>query len=130
MEVNIRPFLASDKPFLFSTMLRGLYHGNSFYNEIEQDAFYANYSNVVERLLERATVSVACLPDEPDVILGYAITTPGVLHYCFTKHAFRHQGIQRKLWADAKIKSCSHLTHSVMPIKLLKQWVFNPFLLP
>jgi hypothetical protein len=46
-------------------------------------------------------VTVACLPDNEDVILGYIVFQPNVLHYMFVKEAFRKFGIARFLYKES-----------------------------
>jgi GNAT superfamily N-acetyltransferase len=123
-----RAMLAGDESFIYSTWLRGLYYGNSFYGAIEKQIFFKSYSPVVAKLLNLATVRVACLETDPDVILGYAIISGSTLHWCFVKQAWRRQGIAKQLLAGSEIAAVSHLTKPGDAIRKSKQWLFNPFL--
>jgi GNAT superfamily N-acetyltransferase len=55
----------------------------------------------VAEILERPTTRalVACDPDEPHVIFGYAVGEPAsnVLHWVHVKHSFRREGVGRDL---------------------------------
>ena len=55
----------------------------------------------VAEILERPTTRaiVACDPDDPSVIFGYAIGEPDhrIVHWCHVKHALRRNGIARDL---------------------------------
>jgi ribosomal protein S18 acetylase RimI-like enzyme len=46
---------------------------------------------------------IACLPDDPDVVLGFLLASPGrgAVHFCFVKPAFRRFGIARMMWDEA-----------------------------
>ena len=46
---------------------------------------------------------IACLPDDPDVVLGFLLASPGrgCVHFCFVKPAFRKFRIARMMWAEA-----------------------------
>lgn len=120
---------ATDKAFIYSTMLKGLYYSNSFCNEIAKDVFFTNYSIVLERLLTKNVTSVLCLADEPDVIIGYSIYSEQLLHYIYIKPAFRNKSLTRLLLHDTIIISCTHLTEMVLDRRLEYNIKFNPFLL-
>lgn len=129
---SIRSYVPEDKNFVISTFLRGLYYGNTFYNMIEKDAFMAEYKKVVEALLvsPNVVISVACLPDEPSVILGYVIMArnSGTIHWSFVKSVWRNKGIFKAL-LPPKMDTFTHFTD--LGLKLQKQkapnMVFNPF---
>ena len=128
MNIVIRPPTETDIPFIFSTWLKGLYHGNLYYKKIKQDVFYAKYHKVLESILPRYTVRVACMEDEPDVILGYVVYLGDVLHWAFVKKAWRKLGIANKLLADVTINKVSHLTKVGESIAKRKNLEFDPFL--
>jgi hypothetical protein len=44
-------------------------------------------------------VRVACLPDAPDVILGYLVREGHIVHWAYVKKPFRRLGILRALAA-------------------------------
>lgn len=128
----IRPFTEFDLSFIFATWLRGLYYGNSWFREIDKDLFMENYHRVVEAILARPTVevSVACLKDDPNTILGYVVLerTRQTLHWAFVKEVWRRFGIAKKLIDDqAAITSVTHLTSVGRSLKP-EQIKFNPFL--
>ncbi len=130
---TLRPYQATDKPFIFATMLKGLYYGCSFYNKIDQAAFFQGYSEVLKHLLYKPGISIviSCLEDDPDVIVGYAIYehNKSVLHYCFVKAAFRSNGIARSMLKDININTCTHMTDMAQSIKVKRDWSFNPFMI-
>lgn len=118
---------AEDVPFIFATWLKGLYHGNAYYSEIEKEAYFSNYHKVLEHVLARADTFVVCLADAPDVILGYSVTEGPVLHWVFVKKSWRRLGIARWLLPPT-IERVTHLTKLGSKLKPA-QWLFNPFLL-
>ncbi len=75
----------SDKNFILATMLRGLFYGNSWFSEIDKGVFMCNYHRTLENLLAKDStqVLIACLKEDPDVILGYSVLNPSeyVVHY-------------------------------------------------
>lgn len=129
MKVSLRSHVESDLPFIFSTWLKGLYHGNPLYRKIEQGIFYPKYHKVLEAVLKSSTVVVACLEDEPDVVLGYAVYRDLTMHWIFVKKAWRKMGIAKQLVVP-NITAVSHLTkigESLIKSKGLN-WKFDPFL--
>lgn len=129
--VAIRDYLESDKNFIFSTWLRGLYHGDSWFSEIPKDIFMKHYHKFIEYLLNHAntTVKVACLKDDPEVILGYAVLNKEdtLLHWVFCKSAWRNIGIAKSLVSQS-VNTVTHLTKIGLSIKRKRpNIVFNPF---
>lgn len=129
MNTILRTATYDDLPFIYSTWLKGLYHGNSLYRKIDQGVFYEKYHQVLEALLNRSNVRLVCLADEPDVILGYCVHSDRVLHWVFVKKAWRGKGIAKTLIPD-NTTTVSHLTKSGESIMKKKkpEWKFNPFL--
>lgn len=123
----IRQGRTGDRNFILSTWLMGLYYGNPWFKEIEKDIFMANYHTVVCGLLERSAIVVAALKEDEDVILGYSVINPPVLHWIFVKEAWRKVGISKHL-VPREIDVTTHLT--VLGKKLKpKHMTFNPFLI-
>ncbi len=135
----IRDAIGSDRNFIFATWLRGLYYGDSWFNKIPKPIFMENYHKVIERILDQSnvTIKVACLADDPDVILGYSIyrtanfggIVVNTLDWVFVKSAWRKIGIGKKLLPD-KIQAYTHITKLAGDIIKLKapSLIFNPFL--
>lgn len=129
-QYTIRPYQESDKAFIMATMLRGLYYGNSWFSMIPKDIFMNNYKKVIEALITRNLVTIACLPDEPDVILGYSLVNGDFskLHWVYVKQDFRKMGIGKSLVPET-VKVVTHMSEQGKLIKDSKHltWIFNPF---
>lgn len=134
--VAIRDATPSDKNFIMATFLRGLYYGDSWFKDISKDIFMGNYHTILENLLAHpsATIKVACLKDDPEVILGYAIyrvaNQLSVLDFVFVKSAWRRIGIAKSLVPN-NVWAVTHLTKTGRFIwkAKLPGAQFNPFLL-
>jgi hypothetical protein len=129
--IDIRPAEANDVPFILSTWLKGLKYGNSWYKLIQNNVYYQVYHKVIENILlnPNTRTSVACLKEDPSVILGYMVTTEDRLHWCHVKVAWRNNGIATKL-LPAGITTVTHVTDAGKAIFLKKKtWIFNPFVL-
>lgn len=128
---SIRAYREADKNFILSTFLKGLYYGDSWFSLIPKDIFMDNYKKVAAALLEskNVTIVVACLPDDPDIILGYSIlSTDGIaVHWCFVKTVWRKKGIAKAL-IPASVTTATHLSalgKTLLP--KLTNSTFNPF---
>jgi hypothetical protein len=122
--------LDEDKNFIYASWLRGLYYGESWFSEIPKNIFMENYHKVIDSILKKSStvVKVACLKDDPSVILGYAVLVDtGGLHWVFIKKSWRNIGIAKDLVGS--VSYCSHLTNVGISIMKKKGWIFNPFII-
>ena len=130
--VAIRDFVAADWNFILATWLRGLYYGKTWFSEIPKDIFMEKYHAIIEAILglKNVIVKVACLKDDPEVILGYAIMSEdrSTVHFTFVKSAWRGIGIAKSL-IPPEMKQVTHLTK--VGLSILKSKYpgvqFNPF---
>lgn len=129
---NIRDFKEEDKNFILATFLRGLYYGDSWYSFIPKELFMVNYKKVGLFLVENpgVTIKVACLKEDPDVILGYSILSADyqTIHWVHVKSSWRKKGIARSL-LPSRPTSVTHLTKIGKELlnKFETKVIFNPF---
>ena len=76
-----------------------------------------------------ADVRVACLADDPDVIIGFAITRPNILDYVYTKGPWRKQGVAKKLLEGQVINYVTHITKPGEAIAKSRGYKHNPWML-
>lgn len=82
-------------------------------------AYWKAQPLIIQRLLNRATITVACNPEMPDHIFGYVIheqRPSPVLHWIGVKAAFRGFGLGRELFTKAGGAPgavCSHITDRI-----------------
>ncbi len=133
----------SDMPFIYRSILMGTYHGNKygkgnkvdpkapidFFSSISQDQFMASYHKFLESLFSRQSinVSVACLSSDSDVILGFSVYEPGILHFVFVKPHWRRIGIASAL-IPKDTNTVTGFTRVGDIIRRKKGLMFNPFL--
>jgi len=127
--VTTRDYKPEDRNFILSTFLKGLRYGNDWFETIPSDIYFGFYHNVVEALLNLpdTKVKVACLLDDPEVILGYSVYSKEKLHWVFCKRAWRSIGIAKSLVPE-EITTVTHLT--AVGKSILKKHPnlhFNPF---
>ena len=132
---DLRAGKPEDHAFVFATFLRGLYHGESWFSEIPRDIFMVNYKRILEHMLKTGNLYVACLKDDPDVIIGYSLWNADntTLHWVYVKNtklpdgtSWRQKGVARSL-VGINPTQVSHLT--AIGKKLLPKInaIFNPF---
>lgn len=130
--IAIRPFCHDDTNFIYATWLPGLYYGNDWFRQIQQNVYFRNYHKVVQNLMSRPGVyiNIACLKEDPEVVLGYAVCQKhedgSILHWIFVKPVWRKLGIAKEL-APKNVLAVTHMTKMARNIKPTN-WVFDPFL--
>lgn len=140
--IGFRAARASDLPFIYRTWLMGAYHGNrplkgvkvpigaslDYIGSINQDDFMKSYHKYLESLLTRNDlfIYVACLHSDPDVILGFSVFQPEVLHWVFVKKDWRRIGLCNDL-VPKNIKTVTGFTRVGEVIRKHKNLTFNPF---
>lgn len=126
---NIRPMDKEDEAFIYSTWLRGLYYGDSWFSLIPKDIFMNYYKQIAKMTLDSTNikVNVACLKEEPNVILGYSILSKNdeALVWVFVKKPWREQGIAKSLIPN--VKYVTHLTVTGKALLPKLNASFNPF---
>lgn len=126
---HIRDKKAEDDNFILSTFLRGLYYGDSWFSLIPKDLFMSEYKRVVETLVARGNIKVACLPDDPDTIIGYSILSQDfqTVHWAYVKKNWRKNGVAKSLLPQHPT-AVSHLTEvGKQLLPKLHNPIFNPF---
>lgn len=120
------------REYLCGTWLPGLYYGNDWFREIDQDVFFSKYLEVLCALLARPQLRVmaATLNLDPDSIVGFSVyeqrESGNVLHWVYVRKDWRKKGIASNLIPPG-VSAVTHLTKVGKAIKP-KQWKFNPFL--
>lgn len=130
---DIRDVQPDDKNFILATFLRGLYYGDSWFSLMPKSVFMDNYKNIAELFYNSPnyTIKVACLREDPGVILGYSILSADyqTIHWCFVKSAWRKRGIAKALLPQfpTAITHLSTLGKTLM--NKFPNTIFNPFAL-
>ena len=133
---DIRDVTAEDKNFVMSTFLKGLFYGDSWFSQIPKQIFMDEYKKVAEVLFNKATIKVACLREDPSIILGYSILSNDyqTIHWVYVKSSkladgttWRNKGIARSLLPryPTAVTHLTKLGKELLP--KLTTAVFNPF---
>lgn len=125
-----RTAVQSDKPFILATWLKGLKFGNSWFKLIDDKVYFQVYHSVVETIITKpgVDIKVACLKEDPSVIIGYGVFEGSKIHWMHVKKLWRGIGVARDL-IPPTITTATHLSDAGKSILLKRGWVFNPFLL-
>lgn len=124
-----------DKPFIMATMLQGLYYGDGegwkMFSQIDKQIFMYNYKRILEALIAHpnTAVKVACLKEDPSVILGYSILSNdfSTIHWVHIKKAWRRNGIARALLPQ-RPAFCTHLSNQgKILLPKFEHCVYDPF---
>lgn len=126
---SIRDKDLSDEAFIIVSFLKALYYGKTWYSKIPKDIFMDNYKHIAKILFDKGTIKVACLKEDPSIIIGFAILSGNneILHFVYVRKNWRNIGVAKSL-IPSTIKAVTHLTptgESLLP--KLTNAVFNPF---
>ncbi len=136
-EVYIRDAAEADLPLIFSSWLKSFRNG-TFAKFIDNTIYFEQHHKVIEKLLKRSKVRVACSPTNPEDIFGYLVweKMDGVfiLHYGYTKHTFRNLGVFAQLMKDTgeTFETSGLHTHTTIPCTTLMpryELIYHPYIL-
>jgi GNAT superfamily N-acetyltransferase len=120
--INIREGEPSDAPFLLSGWLCSHRHSPSSWG-IKGPTYYGEHRRIVEALLRRCTVLIACDPAEPAIIHGWCVAEVVdsllLVHFIYVRGGFQDLGIGTALvkylldaCPDTPALACTHMTKS------------------
>ena len=130
----VRRIQLDDMGFIFSTWLKHYKQHSAITKNISNSVYYAKQHRIIERILARSLTVVAHPPEQPAVILGYAVlemARPNIIHWVYVKGPWRRFGIAKALLGGLDYTHCSfsHWTHDIDPFR--NRWpqaVYDPFL--
>lgn len=97
---------------------------------IDSKVYYEKYGQYITFLLNKpeASVRLAVLTDDHDVVLGFSVTRGDILDYVHVQHDQRSQRIGSRLVPE-KIQCITHWTYmgERFATHIYKLWSFNPF---
>jgi ribosomal protein S18 acetylase RimI-like enzyme len=92
--VILRDIQPTDHALIFSSWRNALWFAEKRPDN-EADKFYAMTSKSIRKLLDNKEnhVKIACLQEDPDEIIGYAVLNKSHLHFVYVKVDYRKKGI-------------------------------------
>lgn len=113
-QVHIRPATEADISFLFNSWLKS-YKASPAVKSVPGAVYFDAQHKVLEQIFKRSQVLVACAPTDHNQIFGYCCTEivdgVNILHYAYTKEAFRRMGLQALLLEEAKLTDSYFYSH-------------------
>lgn len=135
-KVRIRPMVDSDFNFIINSWLKTYKYSGPHVKRMLDRVYYEFYEPKVKDLIKRSDVYVACLREEPEVIVGYlAIERKDehdIIHFCLVKDLWQKIGVARYLLEAAAPVHPTFFTHWTSPMQSLINkidFVYNPFLI-
>ena len=145
-QIRLRPVRSEDVPLVTNSWLRSFRDSCHVWGVPDQSYFWCHHK-ILEKLIPRSSVVVACLEDDPNVILGWiAYEMAGevmVLHNCYVKKPFRGLHIASRLFKEvyeiegeptaviftARTKHSWSLYEKKLKASEKPLWVYNPYLM-
>jgi RimJ/RimL family protein N-acetyltransferase len=127
VSLRIRIAKDSDQAFIIDAWKRS-FEGAPAVRGADREHYRQEMTRAIRRLLDRATVRVACDPKDEDTIVGFcAFTSPdpdhAELHYVYVKRDFRGIGVMRELTSGVPITA---YTFKTPDFHAPASWRFTP----
>lgn len=92
MKIVTRKAIPSDHPFIYATYIRNRWFDKANKTSLPRSVWSTLQHKRLEVALATQPVTVACLDEDPDVLVGYGFKDSGVL-YIYVKLDFRSLGL-------------------------------------
>ena len=106
--VSCRPMVKRDRGFFAANWLKSFRRSDAV-RGVERQTYFHFHHKILERLLARSIVIVACDQRDPDIIHGFVcfevVASTCVLHYVYVRGSRRSQGIGSALLSES-IRVC------------------------
>lgn len=126
-KITIRPMVPEDLSFVIATWLNS-FKDSDLCRRMTKGEYFKTYEPIVKDLIGQSETLIACLADDPDVILGYIVRYDETIHYCFVKDSWRKLGIFKMLLGNT---TKGYFTHWTSPVNSLSNkypdFIYNPF---
>jgi hypothetical protein len=122
----MRPASEGDAPFIVDSWM--LSYRPSAVARDAGGAYIRGQKAKIRRLLSRANILVACLPEDPETILGWSATEATVVHFVYVKREFRRLGIASSLLSPflGEATTYTHRTPCVSSF-IPSHWNYDPY---
>jgi len=134
-EFKIRQPRSSDLNFIFSSFSKSMKNESDIGKACRSRVFFTEFQKVIDRLLNKSSVLIACANEVENTILGYLIYEPDLcIHYAWVRPTCRKYDIARDLVKQAfpKDKEIQFTLNTTDAKKIAKKYpelIFNPFIL-
>jgi hypothetical protein len=94
LKVILRPYdPEQDQPMIYATWRNSAYYSALQRPKTAPSDFFRELSAKIKRVLKHADVKIACLEHNPQVIIGYSVSSGTHLDWIYVKDDYRHMGI-------------------------------------
>jgi GNAT superfamily N-acetyltransferase len=137
LDIIIREAIQDDLPLIYNSWLKQ-YRESPFSVGVVNSVYYSQHRKIIDCLIERSVLRVACDAASPTKIYGWVcgeIYDPLVLHFIYVKKKYRKRGIGGMLLNEFGWKEVPHIiTTHFMKYKRKKSKeenniIYNPYLL-
>ncbi len=137
LPIIIRPAIDSDYGYILASWTREM-HKTEPQNFRSNNNFFPHQTKIINSLLAKSNISVACLEDNHEDIAGYLISQNYnednlIVHWGQTKAIFRRLGIMKSLLEPHNYKNknliCTHYFKLFKKLRNSYSLIFDPTLL-
>lgn len=122
MTLRIRPGKSDDMAFIIDAWRRSFEDAPAV-RGADRMHYRNEMTRTIHRVLDKATVRVACDPEDEDTLVGFVAFTGPELNYVYVKQAFRGMGVARQLLEGVPIVAYTFRSNNARPPK---DWAFRP----
>lgn len=98
VSIVVRDFYPDwDSACIYATWRNSAYYGVPRGTECPK-GFFSNLTQKIKEILKTAKVRIACLSDDPSIIIGYSVVSGTHLDWIYVKTEYRHMGIGKMLF--------------------------------
>lgn len=132
MSYLIREPKKTDLNFIMNSFLRSIKRESSLGRATLAQIYFPNMQKVLDRILARSSVLIACSEEIEDCILGYLIFEKELIHYCYVVPGCQEQGIAKDLVKQGlgvlpQYIFTINTDYSKKIAKTHKHLIYNPF---
>ncbi len=104
---TFREGIKRDHNMIYSSWLQSNRQAQ-LYNLVPNVVYFKEFHDIIESILSKSIVYIACAKDDPDQIFGYVVceldpvTEEATAHWIYVKHPFRNAGIAQSLMTHLK----------------------------
>jgi GNAT superfamily N-acetyltransferase len=118
------------RSLVYATWLRSYQAASPQTKHVPREIYFREHHKVLDGIFARSpTIKLATMPDDSNVVFGWAVTENDTVHYVYVKPDFRRYGIARALLAHVpRPFTYTHWTWIVRDLeKHLEKCAYNPY---
>lgn len=136
LPIILRPANAEDVGFIFNAWLKS-FRNSPIVRGVDNQIYYSEHHKIIEELLKRYEVIVACNQDDLTQIYGFicAGTTDNIftVNFIYVKHTFRKMGIGSALLNAFEHNTeyaaiYTHQTRSAIELAERYNFIYHPYI--